>query len=110
MGCLVSNNTDLCNKYQERKCEVHGLKEQEYDFCMLVQYERAGMNLRAFCNKKYNLTNKLWSKAEIASPLFYIQKHECLLNAGVKRGKEYCDDQNVLLTVNTKLDLYKCYA
>ena len=36
MGCLVNQNTTLCNKYEERKCEVYGLKSREYITCMLL--------------------------------------------------------------------------
>jgi hypothetical protein len=77
---------------------------------MLIQYEKAGMDLRSFCNNHYNTTNGLWTKQETTSPSFYVAKHECLLNAGVKRGKEYCDDQNVINIKYTQKELYKCYA
>jgi hypothetical protein len=35
MECLVNQRTDACNLYEERKCEVNGLKNPEYDDCML---------------------------------------------------------------------------
>jgi hypothetical protein len=109
MGCLVSNTTALCNKFEERKCEVWGLTQPEYDTCMLVQYEKAGMDLKSFCKNHYDPKNGLWTKKETTSSSFYVAKHTCLLNAGVKRGKEYCDDQNIVNTQYTSKELYKCY-
>lgn len=32
------------------------------------------------------------------------------MNAGIKRGVEYCKDQNVLNPALTEKDLYKCYT
>lgn len=62
------------------------MKNQEYDNCMLVQYEKAGMDLKSFCNNHYKTSNPLWTKQESTSSGFYLAKYECLLNAGVKRG------------------------
>jgi len=110
MECLVSENVQMCNKYKERQCEVYGLKDQKYDTCMLIQFERAGMDLRSFCNNHYNTSNGLWTRTEYTSNAFYVAKHECLMNAGIKRGVEYCDDQNVINPDLTKKDLYECYS
>lgn len=86
------------------------MKNQEYDICMLAQYESAGMDLKSFCTGHYNTTNGFWTKNEINSNSFYVSKHECLLNAGIKRGVEFCKDQNVLDPSKTDKDLYKCYG
>lgn len=110
MGCLVNNNKTLCDKYEERKCEVHGIKRKEYDTCMLIQYEKAGMDLKTFCNNHYNTSNGIWTSQETTSKSFYVAKHDCLLNAGVKRGKEWCDDENVINPKYNLTNLYKCYA
>ena len=110
MECIVSENVDMCNKYKERQCEVYGLKDQKYDTCMLIQYEKAGMDLRSFCNNHYNTSNGLWTRTEYTSNAFYVAKHECLMTAGIKRGVEYCIDQNVLNPALTKKDLYHCYG
>jgi hypothetical protein len=100
----------MCNKFEERSCEIYGIKDQKYDTCMLLQYERAGMDLRAFCTKHYNTSNGIWTKAEYTSSSFYVAKHDCLMNAGVKRGKEYCEDQMIINLALTRKDLYQCYA
>ena len=77
---------------------------------MLIQYEEAGMDLRSFCNGHYNKSNGIWTKQEYSSNAFFTSKHECLMNAGIKRGVEYCQDQNELNPSYTQKDLYKCYA
>lgn len=106
MNCLINDNTELCIKYEERKCEVYGLKSSSYDTCMLIQYEIAEKDLRSFCNSHYNTSNGLWTKAEYTSNSFFVAKHECLKNAGVKRGVEYCDDKNIQNPSYTKKELY----
>ena len=110
MECIVSENTTMCNKYKERQCQVYGLKDSKYDTCMLIQYEKAGMSLRSFCDNHYNISNGLWSKAEYTSNSFYVAKYECLKNAGIKRGVDYCKDQNFIDSSKTQKDLYECYA
>jgi len=68
------------------------MKNQEYDICMLAQYESAGMDLKSFCTSHYNTTSGFWTRAETNSNAFYKAKHECLMNAGIKRGVDYCKD------------------
>ena len=36
MECFINGRTDACNEYEERKCQIHGLKEPAYDNCMLT--------------------------------------------------------------------------
>ena len=55
-----------------RKCEVFGLKNPEYDDCMLEQYSKAGNEMYKFCDSHYNeSTNRVWTKAEQVSN-FYL--------------------------------------
>jgi hypothetical protein len=51
------------------------MKNQEYDICMLAQYESAGMDLKSFCTDHYNTTNGFWTKNEINSNGFYVSKY-----------------------------------
>lgn len=72
MECLVNNKTDACSAYEMRKCEVFGLKNPEYDVCMLDQYAKAGFEMYDFCNIHYNeSSNRVWTKAEQKSN-FYL--------------------------------------
>ena len=65
MECLVNNKKLECNFYEERKCEVLGIKSPGYDECMLAEYDKMGFDLESFCLKHYDASSyKVWTSAE----------------------------------------------
>ena len=110
MECLVNNKKLECNFYEERKCEVLGIKSPGYDECMLAEYDKMGFDLESFCLKHYDASSyKVWTSAEQQSNAYLNQKYECLVNAGVTKGKTFCDDKKQIALDFSQLEVYNCY-
>ena len=109
MGCLINQDQDLCNQFEERKCQDYDMKTKPYDLCMLRVYQESNRTLFRFCQAHYSDDNQIWTDTDKSNAKFIEDKHECLLNAGKSRGKDYCDEINNFKK-QSKDDLYRCYA
>ena len=76
-----------------KTCKTYNdMKSLDYDKCVLEIYQLNDFDLRTHCDDHYNRLSQVWTKDEMATLEFLEQKYECLLQTGLKKGKDYCKD------------------
>ena len=113
MRCLVYEDSNECRKIEERRCLSKGKSTVKYEECMINLYlNDDDITVRAdvFCDRHYK-DMTIWIEKMHPDYLpYWIRFHNCKETAGVKKGRQYCQDYMAHDSGSGLEELYACYT